>query len=126
MFPAFIQSRARPPQRPPSGTARPARLSTAPVSAAARIAWLATLLALTLPAGASAQGAGTMQVTARVLPGRPPWRALAEVGTAVAAFSLAPGTGGSRRRAGLVRAGVEILREGGRRSLVVTVQHPVN
>jgi hypothetical protein len=126
MFPASIHSWARPLRRPRPGTARPAHLSTSPTSAGARIAWLAASLVVTLPTGASAQGTGTMQVTARVLPGRPPWHALAEVASAVAAFSPAPGPGGARPRSGVVRAGVEVLREGERQSLVVTVQHPVN
>jgi hypothetical protein len=95
-----------------------------------RLAAVLGLLALGLPGTASAQALGTMQVTARVVPGTVGWTGLAEAG--VAARSAAVRQPGSAliRRGRLVCATAEIKpssgRSGGPRLLIVTIQHPHN
>jgi len=87
-------------------------------------------LALGLPATSSAQGLGTMQVAARVVPASVGWSGVAEAG--VAARSAAVGEPGRAviRRAGLIQATAQIFPSrgpaGGRRLLIVTLQHPHN
>ena len=83
-------------------------------------------LAAGLPDGASAQALGTMQVTARVVPGGPAWAALAEARLVGRQALLAPGAGSKLRRAELVQARAELASTGGRRRLVVTVDYPRN
>ena len=67
-----------------------------------------------------------MQVTARVLPGRHSWGALADV--RVLAQELAGGRSGAPgiRRARLVRTSAELRNDGDRPRLVITLHHPHN
>lgn len=91
-----------------------------------RVLALLGLLALGLPGTSSAQALGTMQVTARVVPASVAWTGVAEAG--VAARSVArQGPGRAlTRRTGLVQTRAEIRPAGGRRLLIVTIQHPRN
>jgi hypothetical protein len=86
--------------------------------------WLVAMpLTAAFPAGASAQGLGTMQVTARVLPGRPVWAGLTEAQALVQQALLSSSKGPEIRRAGLVQAWAELDSTGGRRRLLVRVDY---
>jgi hypothetical protein len=87
---------------------------------------LAVPLMAAFPGGASAQGLGTMQVTARVLPGRPVWGGLAEAQAAARQVLLSSPAGPEIRRAGLVQARAEFAPTAGQRRLLVTVNYPRN
>lgn len=112
--------------------------SPAPVGAAAgtwrgcsagamlRLGLLAVPLMVSFPGWASAQALGTMQVTARVLSGRPSWAGLAEAQILAREVLLSPAAGSDIRRAGLVQARAELATTGGRRRLLVTVDYPRN
>ncbi len=79
-----------------------------------------------LPSGASAQALGTMQVTARVLPGGPAWAGLAEAQILGRQALLSPAGGSHLRRGDLVQARAELATTGDRRRLLVTVDYPRN
>jgi hypothetical protein len=109
--------------------------SPAPAGAAAggcsagamlRLGLLVVSLMVSFPGWASAQALGTMQVTARVLPGRPAWAGLAEAQILAREALLSPAAGSDVRRAGLVQARAELATTGGRRHLLVTVDYPRN
>jgi hypothetical protein len=91
-----------------------------------RLGLLAVPLMVSFPGRASAQALGTMQVTARVLPGRPGWAGLAEAQILAREVLLSPAAGLYIRRAGLVQARAEFATTGGRRRLLVTVDYPRN
>jgi hypothetical protein len=91
-----------------------------------RLGLLALPLMVAFPGWASAQALGTMQVTARVLPGRPAWAGLAEAQMLAREALLSPAAGLDVRRAGLVQARAELATIGGRRRLLVTVDYPRN
>jgi hypothetical protein len=94
-----------------------------------RLGLLALPLMVSFPGGASAQALGTMQVTARVLPGRPGWAGLAEAWILAREALLSPASPAAIsdiRRAGLVQARAELATTGGRRRLLVTVDYPRN
>jgi hypothetical protein len=96
-----------------------------------RMATVLGLLALGLPGTSSAQALGTMQVTARVVPASVAWTGLAEARvSARGAAALQPGRT-FIRRGGLVQSTAQIhpfgdRPSGGRRLLIVTIQHPHN
>jgi hypothetical protein len=94
--------------------------------ASLRFGLLAGLLALALPSGVSAQALGTMQVTARVLPGRPGWAGLSEARNLARQALLTPFVTSETHRAGLVQARAELTATAGRRRLLVTVDYPRN
>ena len=91
-----------------------------------RLGLLTVPLMVSFPGWASAQALGTMQVTARVLPGRPSWAGLAEAQILAREALLSPAAGREIRRAGLVQARAEVATTGGRRRLLVTVHYPRN
>jgi len=97
-----------------------------PAGAMLRLGLLAVLLMVSFPGWASAQALGTMQVTARVLPGGPGWAGLAEAQILAREALLSPAAGSDIRRAGLVQARAEFAMIGGRRRLLVTVDYPRN
>jgi hypothetical protein len=91
-----------------------------------RLGLLAVPLMVSFPGLASAQALGTMQVTARVLPGRPGWAGLAEARILAREALLSPAARSEIRRAGLVEARAQLTTTGGRRCLLVTVDYPRN
>jgi hypothetical protein len=95
-----------------------------------RMAAVLGFLALGLPGSSSAQGLGTMQVAARVVPASVSWTGLAEARVATrGAAGQQPGRA-MIRRGRLVHATAEIHPSSGlagaRRLLIVTIQHPHN
>jgi hypothetical protein len=90
-----------------------------------RLVAVTGFLAVALPATSSAQATGTMQVGARVIPAATAWAGLTEAALAVAAATGEPGRP-HVRRTGLVLARTEIHSAEGRRTLLVTLQHPHN
>ena len=114
-----------PSDRAPSGAAVSTRRACS-AGAVFRLGLLAWPLMAAFPGWASAQALGTMQVTARVLPGRPSWAGLAEVQILAREALLSPAAGREIRRAGLVQARAEVATTGGRRRLLVTVHYPRN
>jgi hypothetical protein len=103
-----------------------ARYWTSPAGPILRLLGLSSLLALALPQGVSAQGIGTMQVSARVLPAGPTWTALSEARAAAQAVLADPHTRSSSRSTQLVRAYAELQGVGSRRRLLITLHHPHN
>jgi|SRR5919109_1158914 hypothetical protein len=101
-------------------------VQTSRLSAFARAGVLPLLLLTSLPCRVSAQGLGTMQVTARVLPGGPAWAGLHEAHALARQVLSSPVESPETRRAGLVHTRAEITSEGGRRRLLITVQYPHN
>jgi len=91
-----------------------------------RLGLLAVPLMVSFPGWASAQALGTMQVTARVLPGGSGWAGLEEAQILAREALLSPAAGSDIRRAGLVQARAEFAMIGGRRRLLVTVDYPRN
>lgn len=89
-------------------------------------AGVALVVLMGLADGASAQALGTMQVSARVLPGRPGWAALAEARALAQGVLAQPAVTHLTRRRGLVQARAEVALAAGRRRLLVTIQHPHN
>jgi hypothetical protein len=83
-------------------------------------------LAAASPDTASAQALGTMQVTARVLPGGPPWAGLRETQDLVERVQRSPSSGSETRRAGLVQARADVAPAAGRGRLLITVDYPRN
>jgi hypothetical protein len=83
-------------------------------------------LMVSFPGWASAQALGTMQVTARVLPGGPGWAGLAEAHILAREALLSSVSGSDIRRSGLVQARAELATTRGRRRLLVTVDYPRN
>ena len=79
-----------------------------------RLALLILPMAAAPPGGASAQAFGTMQVTARVLPGLPPWAGVREAQALAERARRAPFSGSEIRQAGLVRARVDVASASGR------------
>jgi hypothetical protein len=114
-----------PSDRAPTGAAVSTRRGCS-AGAVLRLGLLALPLVAAFPGWASAQGLGTMQVTARVLPGRPSWAGLAEAQVLARQALLSPAAGWDIRRAGLVQARAEVAATGGRRRLLVTVHYPRN
>ena len=68
---------------PPRGGGVASTLGRTRIGAVLRLGLLPPLLAATVPDGVSAQALGTMQVTARVVPGQPAWTAVSEAGALV-------------------------------------------
>jgi hypothetical protein len=91
-----------------------------------RLGLLAVPLTVSFPGWASAQALGTMQVTARVLPGGPGWAGLAEAQILAREALLSSVAGSDIRRSGLVQARAELATTRGRRRLLVTVDYPRN
>ena len=125
MFPPRLPLRRAPPDWSPA-SALAAFGAGAMASAIVKLGLLALLLTAALPGGASAQALGTMQVTARVLPGRPSWMGLAEAQVLVQSVDLTRPAGSKVRRSGLVQARAELASAGERRRLLVTVDYPRN
>lgn len=103
-----------------------ARYWTSPVGPLLRLVCLSSLLAAALPGRVSAQGIGTMRVSARVLPAGPTWTALSEARAAAWAVLDDPFVRSSSRRAHLVTAYAELQGVGARRRLLITLHHPHN
>jgi hypothetical protein len=117
---------ARTPTSPaPTGAATGTRRGCS-AGAMLRLGLLAVPLMVAFPGWVSAQALGTMQVTARVLPGRLAWAGLAEAQMLAREALLSPAAGSDVRRAGLVQARAELATTGGRRRLLVTVDYPRN
>ena len=117
---------ARTPTSPaPTGASAGTRRGCS-VGAMRRLGLLAVPLMVSFPGWASAQALGTMQVTARVLPGPPAWAGLAEAQILAREALLSPTAGSDVRRAGLVQARAELATTGGRRRFLVTVDYPLN
>jgi hypothetical protein len=114
-----------PSDRAPTGAAVSTRRGCS-AGALIRLGLLAVPLMAAFPGWASAQALGTMQVTARVLPGRPSWAGLAEAQILARQALLTPSAGSDIRRPGLVQARAEVATTGGRRRLLVTVHYPRN
>jgi hypothetical protein len=74
----------------------------------------------------SAQSIGTMQVTARVLPATASWAALDEARVAIRWLTRQEPGGPTVSGTGVLRTRAEIQTAGGRRRVVVTVDHPRN
>ena len=110
------------PDRTPASAA-PDRRRGGSASAMLRLGLLAVPLMVAFPGGASAQGLGTMQVTARVLPGPPPWAGLTQAQALAQQVLLASSAGPEIRRVHLVQARAELTSTGGRRRLLVTVNY---
>jgi hypothetical protein len=91
-----------------------------------RLGLIVAPLTAGLPGGASAQALGTMQVTARVLPGGAAWLGLAEAQALGRQVLLSPAPGPHLSRNDLVRTRAEFASTGGRRRLLVTVDYPRN
>jgi hypothetical protein len=117
---------ARTPTSPAPTGAAPGTRRGCSAGAMLRLGLLAVPLMVAFPGWASAQALGTMQVTARVLPGRPAWAGLAEAQILAREALLSPAAGSDVRRAGLVQARAELATTGGRRRLLVTVDYPRN
>jgi hypothetical protein len=121
----------RPPVRPPRHRQLLARIP-AGSRRSSLLGWLLRLgllivpSATALPSGVSAQALGTMQVTARVLPGRPGWTALAEVQALAREVILTPDVLPEARGTGLVQVRGNLDWIAGRRRLLVTVDYPRN
>jgi hypothetical protein len=94
-------------------------------AAVLRLGLLSPLLAASVPDGVSAQALGTMQVTARVLPGQPGWTAVSEAG-ALVRYVVSTGAGAQSRHADLVQARSEVASVRGRRRLLITIHYPHN
>lgn len=122
MFTGCIHMGAPHPPRAPQGSGLGGSLA----GRALRLMVLSVLTVLAPPVAASAQGIGTMQVTARVLPAATAWTGLAEVRAAARDLALARAGGPLVRRTGLVQTRAEVRRSGSRRLLLVTLQHPRN
>ncbi len=114
-----------PSDRAPPGAAVSTRRGCS-AGAIVRLGLLAGPLMVAFPGWASAQALGTMQVTARVLPGGPSWAGLAEARVLAREALLSPAAGWDIRRGGLVQARAEVATTGGRRRLLVTVHYPRN
>ena len=91
-----------------------------------RLALLILPMAAAPLRGASAQALGTMQVTARVLPGLPLWAGIREAQALAERVQRAPFSGSKIRQEGLVRARVDVASAPGRRCLLITVDYPRN
>ena len=88
---------------------------------------LITLLAaVARPDGVSAQSLGTMQVTARVLPGGPGWTGFFEARALARQVGSAPVSDSETRHVGLVQARAEVAPGQGRRRLLITIHYPHN
>ena len=117
---------ARTPTNPAPTGAAPSTWRGCSAGAMLRLALLTVPLMVSFPGWASAQALGTMQVTARVLPGRPVWAGLSEARTLAQQVLLSSKAAPETRRAGLVQARAELTTAGGRRRLLVTVDYPRN
>ena len=125
MFPSRLQS-------------GPRSLDSAPGVPVAGAAWtcrkraiwglgLVTLLvSVASPDGVSAQALGTMQVTARVLPGGPGWAGISEARALARQVGSAPASHSETRHVGLVQARAEVASGQGRRRLLITIHYPHN
>ena len=91
-----------------------------------RLGALSALFAAGVPGGVSAQALGTMQVTARVLPGQPGWAGLSEARALAQEVLSRSSVASQTRRAGLVQARAELAPADGRRRLLVTINYPQN
>jgi hypothetical protein len=83
------------------------------------------LLALGIPSTSAAQ-AGSIQVSARVLPATTAWTGLSEAGVAAREAVQMPWGRPLLRHAGLVQTRAEIHRSGGSHLVLVTIQYPHN
>jgi hypothetical protein len=122
--PRFSLARTCPGPAPTGAKAGPRRGYSA--AGKLRLGLLALPLIVAFPAGASAQGLGTMQVTARVHPGRPSWTGLTEAQALAQQVLRSSSDGPEIRRAGLVQARGELASTGERRLLLVRVDYPRN
>jgi hypothetical protein len=91
-----------------------------------RPALIGLFLAASLPNRVSAQAAGTMQATARVLPGLPGWAGVAAARTLARDALSAPQANSRSHSAGLVRAWAELTSGQGRRRLLIMIHYPHN
>lgn len=117
------------PEASPSALAevrQPARFRTSRAGTPPRLACLWLLLSAALSGRVSAQGVGTMQVTARVLPAGASWTGLSEARAAALAVLRDSSSRSSSRRTDLVRAYAELQGVGSRRRLLITLHHPHN
>ncbi len=125
MFPLPFHPRLHIAPPPRCRGARPAEPWTARSGAALRLAGLTAILSAAFSTGVSAQGTGTMQVTARVLPAAASWAALIEAREAVSELAAGPSQRAAIRRKDVLRTEAMIL-PADCRCLVVTIQHPYN
>jgi hypothetical protein len=112
-----------------TGAFAPAIAGAVRVSRIAVFVWpalLPLLLLTALPDWVSAQALGTMQVTARVLPGEPAWAGFHQAGALARQFLSSPEGGPGARRTALVHTRAEVASLPGRRRLLITVQYPRN
>ena len=84
------------------------------------------LVAVASPDGVSAQALGTMQVTARVLPGGPGWAGYSEARALARQVDSASASASETRHVGLVQARAEVASGQGRRRLLITIHYPHN
>jgi hypothetical protein len=106
------------PGAPMAGAARTSRSGALP-----GLGLITLLVAVARPDGVSAQALGTMQVTARVIPGEPGWAAFSEA-SALARQVGSPSVSQSEtRRVGLVQARAELASGQGRRRLLITIHY---
>ena len=125
MFPSRFHSGRRSlssaPDAPVSGASRTCRNGALPA-----LGLITLLVAVARPDGVSAQALGTMQVTARVLPGGPGWAGFSEASALARQVGSAPASESATRRVGLVQARAELASGQGRRRLVITIHYPHN
>jgi hypothetical protein len=126
MFPARFHNGLTPPRQVPSGPLVTGLGRWSWVGAVVRLGLLPGLLLAAVPGVVSAQSLGTMQVTARVLPGRPGWAGLSEARGLTRNVLSAPWTGTRTHRAGLVLTRAELAPAERRRRLLVTIHYPHN
>jgi hypothetical protein len=109
-----------------AGAGRPTQDRTSAAGVILRLACVTALLFTVVSGRALAQGIGTMQVTARVLPAGPSRVALEETRAVTAAALREPWTLSTIRRTRLVRTRADLLAQGSRRTLVITLHYPHN
>ena len=125
MFPSRFQSGRRSLGSVPGATV--GRAGRTCRNGALRGLCLVTLLvAVARPSGVSAQALGTMQVTARVLPGGPGWAGISEARALARQVGSAPASHSETRHVGLVQARAEVASGQGRRRLLITIHYPHN
>ena len=125
MFPSRFQSGRRSlgsaPGAPVAGAGRTCRNGALP-----GLCLVTLLVALARPDGVSAQALGTMQVTARVLPGGPGWAGFSEARALARRVGSAPASDSETHHVGLVQARAEAASGQGRRRLLITIHYPHN
>ena len=125
MFPPTLPSLPARSFEAAPGSPAPVRDWTA-VAAGLRLAGITLALTSAWGQRVSAQSIGTMQVTARVIPATASWAALDEARVAIRRLTRQEPEGPTVSSTGVFRTRAEVRTGGGRRRLVVTVDHPRN